>query len=359
MKKINLLLVLFALTIGLFTSCEKEDSNNEIKIVLDGNAIVANEGSFGNANGQISIFNGEDGTISNDAYKTINGDYINANLQSINLHEGNLYCLTAGADALHILDATNKLKAEVDPITEGFVTPRYFIANGDIAYVSCYGENYYPNYENSYIAVVDLKERKVTAKIEREGGFEGMAIVGNKLYAASINTKEVAVFNITTNEYIKSIALEGNGRFLIKTPDNNLWVSHSSYVSNDEKGLSHINTTEDKVDISANIPTMGAGGFIAADNEVNNIYVLGKEAYPGTKSYIIKVDGKNGNITSEPVIQSESFYGFNYNKYTNRFYVLIAPDYTNAGYLNVYDATGKELYTNVTTGVCPRQVIFY
>lgn len=342
--------------IGLFTSCEKNNDSDNLKIKLDGNAIIANEGSFGKANGSISLFQGETGTISNNSFKTVNNRDIAANIQSIKLYEGNLYCLTTGADELHILDATNKLKEDVNPI-EGFANPRYFVAKGNKAYVSCYGENYYPNYADSYIAVIDLSTKEITKKIKRAGGFEGMAIIGNKLYAASINTKEVAIFDITKDEYLKSISIPENGRFLIETNNNNLWVSHSSYSSNDNKGLSLINTKEDTIEKTIKVPTMGASGFIASNKDVTNIYILGKEAYPGTKAFIVNFDVNTEN--TNVLIEGSSFYGFNYNHYTDRIYVLKSPDYTSNGSVDVYDSKGKNIYKDIVTGIVPRQVIFY
>lgn len=361
MKKINLLIVFFALAIGLFSSCEKSDNdtNPEPKIALDGNAIIINEGAFGKANGSIDIFNEDNGKIYNGYYNKNNARDIAANIQSISLYNGNLYCLTTGGDAIRILDATDHMKEKVNPIKDGIINPRYFVAKGNKAYVSCYGADFYPNYEKSYIAVIDLENNSLITKIERKGGFEDLAIVDDKLYAASINTKEVAVFNIKNNEFVKAISIPDNGRFFVKTLDNNLWVSHSSYIGNDNKGVSLINTKSDAVEKTIKTPRMAANGMIASNTDVSKIFVLGAEAYPSTKTSILLVKTSENKVTDKALIEGEAFYALGYNKKTDKIYVLKSLSYSGAGAVSVYKTDGSIVYSDVTTGIIPRQVIFF
>ncbi|MGB5988539.1 MAG: DUF5074 domain-containing protein [Marinifilaceae bacterium] len=359
MKKINLLIVLFVVTLGLFSSCEKDnnDNNLEPEISLDGNAIILNEGA--SAKGSISMFNEENGTINNGYYEKMNGKKIAASTQSISLHNGKLYCLTYGADGMVIMDATDNMKVNVNPLTTGLITPRFFTAKGNRGYVSCYGKNYYPNYEESFIAVIDLDSNEIISTIKRKGGFEDLAIVGDKLYAASINTKEVAVFDINKNVFLKAISIPDNGRFLIKNSDNNLWVSHSSYIGNDNKGISLINTQNDTVEKTIKTPRMASSGIMASNTDASKIFVLGAEGYPSKKSSIILVETSNNKVVAKALIEGESFYGLGYNQKTERIYVLRSPDYATPGFISVYKSDGTAVYENITSGVSPKQVLFF
>ena len=358
MKKINLLLIAsLVLVTGLFSSCEKTDSTNEV--VIEGNALIANYGSYGGAKGEFSLFNETEGIITNNYFKTINNIDFQSCIQSIGKHNGKLYSMSNNADGIDIINlSTFKVEESID---DNIVKPRYFAAKGNKAYISCWGNVAdWSKMLNSYIAIIDLTTNQVT-KVDQAGGFEGIAIVGDKLYAASYTKPEVAVLNLSTEKFETPIKLNSQARHFAVAGDK-LWVSHvSSYsihADPENIGIACINTNTNKVEKKVNIPEIGGNGYLATNNDSSKIYVMGNEAYPSKNSSIISVNGTSGVIENKSFITGESFYGMGFNKTTDKLYVLISPSTSSNGKVQVYDTKGTKL-KEATTGIAPQHVIFY
>jgi len=356
MKKLSFIVTTLLIIMGLFTSCEKSDSTDEI--VVEGNAIIVNYGGYSGAKGEFSLYNETDGTITNKYFNIKNNRDFTSNIQSFGKHNGKLYSMSNNADKIDIIDLyTFKQDASIDA---DIVKPRYFAAKGNKAYVSCLGNvSEWAVVANSYIAVIDLTDNTVK-KFPQAGGFEGMAIVGDKLYAASYTKPEVAVFDLATEKFETPITIESQARHFAVDGDN-LWVSHvSSYsipVSSEHVGITCIDTKTNTVEKTVNIPSLGGNGYIAINNDGSKVYALGAESWPSTTTNITVINTVDNTI-NESFITGESFYGLGYNQTTDRLYVLISPSTTVAGAVKVYDTEGT-LLNEKETGIAPQHVIFY
>jgi hypothetical protein len=358
MKKINVLLIAcLAIILGSFTSCEKEDSSNNI--IIEGNALIANYGGYNKANGEISLFNETSGEITNNYYSTKTGIPFTSNIQSITKHNGNLFFMSNASDKIDVVSLID-FKA-LPSISTDITKPRHMVAKGNKAYVSCWGNVVeWAIMANSYIAIINLDDNSVK-KILRPGGFEGMAIIGNKLYAAAYDKKEIAVLDLDTEKFLEPIAIPALARQLV-VDGKKLWVSHiSSYsipVDASLVGISCINTTNNTIERTVNIPNIGSNGLFETNANASKIYVLAKEAYPSTASNIILVDALKGEIENDTFITGESFYGMGFNKTTDKLYVMISPNSSTNGSVRVYNNKAEKLIDKVC-GISPLQVLFY
>ena len=74
---------------------------------------------------------------------------------------------------------------------------------------------------------------------------------------------------------------------------------------------------------------------------------------------VLLVNTSENQVTDKALIEGEAFYGLGYNKNTDKIYVLKSLSYSGAGAVSVYKTDGSIVYSDVTTGIIPRQVIFF
>lgn len=359
MKKIRNFMFFVAVTATVFVSCTKDDEDDLSK-EYSKVAYIVNYGNYSGSKSEISIYDTDSSSITHDAYKAANSVDFTSNIESMSIHEDIAYFMSNNGDKIDIVDAKT-LVASVNPISTDITKPRYFAAEGNTAYISCWGDvNDWSVMANSYIAKIDLSTKAVT-KIALPGGPEGVIITGDKLYAALITTKKIAVIDLLSNDisYINTLAIPYH--FVIDE-DGYLWASMvSTYtvpVGLDSVGLTQIDPATNRVLANVNFSSIGSNGFIHISSDKKTVYVFGKEAWPGTASTIYSVDVTSHTLSNSALISGEKFNGFGVNPENDNIYVLISPGATEKGSLKIYNSEGS-LLDEEETGVCPKHVVFY
>lgn len=359
MKTIKNFMLFVAIAATVLTSCTTDDEPTPEKNYSNV-AYIVNYGTFGSGNGEISIYDTDSATITNSAYYNSNSVDFTSNIQSIAIHNNIAYFMSNGGDKIDIVDAKT-LKTLGNPISNDIIVPRYFIAEGNTAYISCWGEDAsieWKTLPNSYIAKVDLTTKEVT-RIALPGGPEDVTIIDNKLYAALTTTKKIAVIDLLTNDisYINTLAIPYH---LIVDDAGYLWASMVSTwsvpVGTDSVGVTKIDPSTNTVVANVNYSGIGHNGYIEYSND--NLYIMGSEAWPKTGSNIAIVNTSTERLEDDSFISGEQFYGFGVNTTNNDIYVLIAPSAIDNGLLKVYDSAGA-LIDKKETGISPQHVIFY
>ena len=355
-KKIILSVVVLS---AVFVSCSDDDDPKDKK-EYEKVAYVVNYGNYGKGDGEISIYDIEKETMTQDAYKTANAVDFTSNIQSMSVYNDVVYLMSNAGDKIDVLDAAT-LKALGNPVSGDITKPRYFAATGNTAYISCWGDvNDWSVMANSYIAKMDLTSKTIS-KIAVPGGPEGVIIVNNKLFVGSTVSKMITVIDLS-NDNMSFIAVSGVPQQFVADSDGNIWVStvskYSTPVPSDMIGLEVINPKTNKVTATVNFPGMGSNGLISISSDKNTIYALGTEAWPGTATTVYSVDVAKKEINSGALITGEKFNGLDVNPENNDIYVLVSPDATSAGKLHVYSSNGV-LLSEKETGVSPIQTVFY
>lgn len=365
MKKQFKLIAMLALTSVLaFSSCKKEEENNDdSSTITTGNvAYIVNYGVYGGAKGEISVYNTDSMTITNNAYNIANSIGFNSVIQNMGLHNNKLYLMSNDGDKIDVIDARS-LQQTANPTTSNIVSPRFFVADGTTAYVSCWGVADWSVMADSYIAKIDLLTLSVT-KIALPGGPEGLAIANGKLYAALNFRDSIATMDLGSNQisYIETPAVPS---YFLKDNSNNLYVLLGSTYGkpSTNTGLGYINTTTDvmaKYDLD-NVSADSYVSIMAFNSYKSKIYVV-------TASYDanwVKVGGIKVFNTTSKTFESTPFVtdltginGVSVNPANDDVYVLMAPSATANGSLRVYTKNGVLKDTKVT-GIGPQQVIFY
>ncbi len=355
-KKIILLVILLS---TVFVSCSDTDDPQDKK-EYDKVAYVVNYGGYGKGNGEISIYDTEKETMTQDGYKMANNVDFSSNIQSMSIYNDVAYLMSNAGDKIDVLDAAT-LKALGNPVSGDITRPRYFVATGNTAYISCWGNvDDWSVMANSYIAKMDLTSKTIT-KIALPGGPEGVIIMNNKLFVGSTVSKKITVIDLSNNN-MSFIAVSGVPQQFVEDGDGNIWVStvskYSTPVPSDMIGLELINPKTNKVISKVNFPGMGSDGMIAIASDKKTIYALGAEAWPGTATTIYTVDVANKTIGSSALIIGEKFNGLNVNPANNDIYVLVSPDTSTLGKLSIYSSNGVLLSEEVT-GLAPKHIVFY
>ncbi len=355
-KKIILSVLLLS---TVFVSCSSDDGPDDKK-EYNKVAYVVNYGGYAKGNGEISVYDIETNTISQNGYKTANNVDFTSNIQSMSIYNDVAYLMSNAGDKIDVIDA-GTLVASINPISEDITKPRYFAATGNTAYISCWGEvNDWSVMANSYIAKMDLSSNTIT-KIALPGGPEGVIVSDNKLFVALSNVNKVAVINLAT-EVISYIEVSAVPQQFVADDSGNIWVStvskYSTPFPSDKLGLSIINSKTNKVIGEVNFPEMGSDGWIDITSDKKTIYAMGAESWPGTATTIYAIDVANKSIGTSALITGENYYGFNVNPDNDDIYVLVAPDTSLPGTLKIHSSNGV-LLNEKTTGPGPNHVLFY
>lgn len=358
MKRISLLILALAF---VFVACEKEKEDVVIPVVnATQMAYVVNYGSYSGSKSDISIYNTETKEITHAAYKLANDVDFTSNIESMAIYKDIAYLMSNNGDKIDIIDAKT-LKATVNPIATDITKPRYFVANENTAYISCWGNvDEWSVIANSYIAKIDLASKTVS-KIMLPGGPEGLIIKDGQLYTGLCTTNKVAVIDLAT-EVISFITVPAVPQQFVEDGNGKIWTSlvskYSTPFATDSLGLAMINPTDNTVEAKIDFAGIGSNGYIHISSDKKTIYMMGKEAWPGTAATINTVDVDSRTLNASALITGEKFYGFNVNPANEDVYVLISPSTTEAGSLKIYDKTGT-LMDEEETGVGPNKVVFY
>ena len=359
MKKIKNFMFFVALVATIFVSCTKNEEQPPIT-EYDKIAYIVNYGSYSGSKSEISIYDTDTDSITHNAYFKANSVEFTSNIQSMAIHNDIAYFMSNNGDKIDIVDAKT-LEALGNPVSTDITKPRYFAADENTAYVSCWGDvDDWSVMANSYIAKIDLSTKEVT-KITLPGGPEGVIVVNNKLYTGLCTTNKVAVIDLTS-DVISYVEVSAVPQQFVLDVDGNIWVSlvskYSTPFPTDSLGLAIINPQNNLVTKKIDFAEMGSNGYIHISSNKKTIYAMGNESWPGTASTIYSIDVTSQTLSSNAIISGEKFYGFSVNPENEDIYVLISPSATDIGSLKIYNSSGS-LLDEEETGIGPMHAVFY
>ena len=362
MRKLNKIVALAIIAATFFASCKK-DEPTEITPVNTGKniAYVVNYGTWPGSNSEISIYDIENKSIVHDNYKKANDIVFASNIQSMAIYNDIAYLMSNDGDKIDIVSAKT-LKASTNPISTDIVKPRFFVANGNTAYISCWGNADWNLMNDSYIAKIDLTTKSVT-KIALPGGPEGLAIANNKLYAALNYRDSIAVINLTSDA-VSYIVTPAVSSYFLKDNSENLYVSFVSTYADPSanSGIGYINTSTDAVISNTLLDGISSnyGSIMHFNSDKSKIYIIAA-AYD--INWVLKggIQVFNTSTKSYETALVENLEGINgvaVNPLNNNIYILLAPSATTNGTMKIYNTSGA-IVDEQETGISPAQVLFY
>jgi len=361
MSKTNFSASIVLLLFSLFSllSCN-EDPEEFIPDIEPGDTIpngafVSCEGSFGSGNASVSFYNYQTDSTYNTVFHNVNDRSVGDVLQSITVHDTNVYLAVNNSSKVEIVNAADF--AEKGVIT-GVSMPRYLVAKESTGYISCWGDN--------SVKIVDLNSNEVAGSITTASGPDKMIIQNDKLYIANSGgwgvDSLITVVNLNTNQVIKNIEVKYAPVDLVADPQGDIWVlcfgkiiygPEDPYPILEETAskLYKIDTETDLVVTEQTLFDTEHPMHLEMDNS-GVLYFGGGYTFAGIYSLEVNPDPEM------PVKIIDGYaYGLNINPYTNELFVTYAPSYTSAGILTRYSTEGLEL-GSYECGISPNGCAF-
>lgn len=176
---------------------------------------VLNEGNMTSENGSL-IFISPEGTVTDSAYWRVNNSFLGNSTQDLCIAGDKIYILSqnGGGDGTLVVANAETLKKSAGYSSELSSLSR-------ATHVAVVGDNAYIR-DNNGIQLFNLKSKTLAPVEGTQGAAKNrMAVVGEKVFVPAGKK----VFVIKGNELIHTISMDGNVSGVIKTADNNLYVS--------------------------------------------------------------------------------------------------------------------------------------
>ncbi|MEL4455141.1 DUF5074 domain-containing protein [Lutimonas vermicola] len=351
MKKSNLVCAIAFLATFLI-SCS--DDNQEPKQPLgdyENGYFVSNEGPFQNGSGTIS-FVGDNGAVSQNVYKTVNGEDLGNIVNSMYISDDKAYIVVNNSNKIVVVNRFT-MKKEAVILGENIINPRFFVADSGKGFISNWGDPF--NTEDDFITVIDLQTNAILEKIPVGEGPERMLIDGQKLFVCLQggygSNNKVVVINIadnsidtalTTGDVPNSIVADSNGAVWVLCGGIPAWTGSETPGS-----LYKIDPTSYRLEIKEFASTEHPS---LLNTDKGNLYF----ALDGN------VYGMNTNEVELPTNAIEGLGGqfYTMNVKDGELFATDAGDFSSEGTLKVFNLISGDLLQTITTGIVPGQVVF-
>jgi DNA-binding beta-propeller fold protein YncE len=188
--------ILSLIVIGLLAlSCERNPYFGPVydtptdSLVLDSLSnylLVGCEGNFQLGNASISRIDLSGETVSNDAFKSANGDDLGDVLQSIYQSGDSLYLILNNSGLIRIVDPITLKQIDV---IEGLNSPRYIMVNGKQAYIT--------SLFSDKISKVNLENLQVESNIHGGDWTEHIIDMDDFVAVAEVNSNNLIIYDPT------------------------------------------------------------------------------------------------------------------------------------------------------------------
>lgn len=350
MRYISFILLLF---IGV--SCKKKKIEDPpVTDSLKNGMLVLCEGLFQQNNSSISWVDFSSGEINNSFFLNKAERALGDTGNEIKRYGGKIYIVVNVSSTIEVLDANTFASIkQISMVSNGISKqPRQITFKGSKAYVTCY---------DGYVDVIDTTALNVQNRIKVGDNPEGLSIDGNKLFVANsggLNYPNVdstlSVIDLTTETELEKITVGINPGSVKVDGNGDVYV-----ISRGDYGA--IPSRMVRVDANTNtvIETFpfDASGIIEHGSEFLISYYNNSTSATTLKLF---------NPSSETIAASDyldlsavnTMYNVQSYPSQDRIYIMDAMNYTNSGYVHVYNQSGTFL-TSYHVGLNPNSIVVY
>lgn len=344
MRLISLLMI----SLLVFGCKEDEPTCPEPGAVLSNGMIVLCEGLYQQNNSTMSWVDFGSGAIDNGFFVTRTNRQIGDTGNDIQRYGGKIYIVVNVSSAIEVLSASDFSSIKQIPMLEGSTAkqPRSIAFYGPNAYVTCF---------DGYVDVIDTASLTITTRIPVGSNPEGITVANDKLYVANSGglnfpnvDSTVSVIDLTTNSEIQKITVGPNPGALISDVSGDVYAIVRGDYSAIPSRLKRINTTTDVLAETFSFELNGV-------SPMNNKFLV----YDYTSVSLF--DPSIEQIESSNFVDLSgvtTLYNVNYNSANNKIYLSDAMNYTNTGFIRVFNSSGT-LESNYHVGLNPSKVLFY
>jgi YVTN family beta-propeller protein len=345
MRSISLIAIVLVLV-----SCKKDpiDPIAEPATKLENGVLVMCEGLFQQNNSTISWIDRASGEVNNQFFQSRTNRQIGDTGNDMQRYGGKIYIVVNVSSSIEVLDAIDFTSIKRIPMMQGNTPkqPRSICFNGDKAYVSCY---------DGYVDVIDTATLSVLERIQVGENPEGVTIANGKLYVANSGglnfpnvDSTVSVIDLTSNSELTRITVGPNPGGIITDDQGDVYVIARGDYGAIPSRLKRIDSSSDALveefqfDINGIVPFWSNRMLVYTANGVS-------EFSPTTEQLVATNFIDVSNVTT--------LYNVAYGP-DDKIYVLDAMNYTNSGFVRVYNSSGT-YESSYNVGLNPSKVLFY
>lgn len=350
MKKYKLIHVL-TLLLFFLASCSDDEPSMEPSAEYKNGYFVTNEGPFQTGSGSLTFID-NDGSVSQDVYKSVNGEDLGNIVNSMYFSGDKAYIVVNNS---HKIVVVNRFTLEKITVINGddIRNPRYFAAIDNLGYISNWGDPFDPS--DDFVAVINLQSNTVIAKIAVGEGPEKMIADGTDLYVCLQggygNNDQVVVIDSKQNSIKTSIAVGDVPNSIVIDTRGDIWVlcgGSPAWTGNETGGSLYRIDPSGFVTSKIDFPISDHPSLLNDDmgmlyyNLNGKVYQMGldaavlpKEALHGVDGFYYAMEVKNGEL-----------FGTD------------AGDFASEGSLKVFNINSGTLLETIGTGIVPGNIVF-
>ena len=342
-----------AVSLVLFSSCNKDGDNKELVKTYSNGMFITNEGNFGKGNGSVSFVDNK-GVVDTLIFERTNKRPLGDQLQSMEIIADKAYLTLSNSNKIEVVDAVNFKEIGV---VAGLSLPRYVNGANSKLYVTQWGAT---GTVEVFNADTFEKVKSIAVGIDPDK----MLKLNNELWVANSSSgfgsnadNTISVINTDTDNVVETISLSANNpRAFVTDKDGDVWVLCSGYVKYDPSTYALLEETPSmliEIDVNTKkekstfkISDTSHPSKLVANNIGDTFYYT---TYGGVTSF--KVESNTINLLFDKPV-----YGINIDEDDN-IYLADAKDYISNGDVLKYNSEGK-IITSFKSGIIPNGVVF-
>ena len=350
---------ILVLSIILLLGCKKKDKPENVPesdFQLSNGYLILNEGLMQLNNSSLSWVDLSDGTVNNEIFTQTTGRLLGDTGNEMKRYGGKIYVLVTASSTVEILSAKNlkSLKQiEMKSASGNSKQPRSITFYGTNAYITCY---------DGFVDVLDTSSMQITQRIQVGSNPEDLCVAGNRLFVTNsggLNAPNmdstISVIDLATHTEIQKITIGKNPGTIVTAPNGMIYaISRGDYMN--------IPSRMHRIDpanlLVAENYTFDASGI---DQYKDNKLLINYFNYSNNQANVAVFDLNSNSITNSNLIdmsQITLFYGINYNEQTAQFFCFDAMNYSNTGYLRIFNENGS-LIKSYHLALNPNSILFF
>lgn len=339
--------------IALLSSCVK-DKPSSLTTEGTGNTYVVCEGSLGNGDGTLYVYNSKLDSAYGDKYYAVNKQPLGDVFQSMQRIGDNLFLCVNNSDKIVVVDAANlQLKSTIN-----VPKPRYILKISDTkAYVS--------SLFSKKVYIINPQSLQVTGSIDMPHlNTEGMLLYNNKAYICTWDTVSNKLYSVdaATDKIADSIPLAGYApQEIMIDKEYKLWVLSGDMPEGKPCAFNRIDPDDDKLIKSYVFPSQADPVRPVMNRSNDSIYFIEAD-FNGNTQYngIFRMSIYDASLPTVPFIAAKKyqyFWALGIDPATGYIYVGDPKGFVQKGTVSVYKPDAS-LVTQFNVGIGPGHFYF-
>lgn len=311
----------------------KEDEKTLVEIPKGGKVLLINEGNFQWGNSSLGFWSEEDNQYHKQAFKAANGIPLGDVFNSMNLINGEYWCVLNNSGLIHVIDTAN---FKILHTIKGFTSPRYTCDAGDN---KVYVSDLYAN----GVWEVSSESYSITTKIALKGWTELMLMAGNKLWVTSSERPYVYLIEPSTNQIEDSIKIGNLANSILRFDNATVLILCEGKLGSSELAqLFQIDPKARQVTSKYDFKQGEKPRFLRKSPLTGDLYFIQNGLY--------KLDNQTFSVQEKQLELPSSIYGFDISK-SGDMYISNGHDFVKNSTISVYTELKLEKQLEFDAGV--------